>query len=188
MSHSTISKIFSKKTRNLYLSMFVAIFIVSTIWYSSPVYNQPVHKSEFRFSERSKSASAEGSVLPASCASYPEVGQAHFVGDTEGHCSGTCPAGYAVNSIPLYKTCVYMFFEQIGEYQSIPCPPVSPVSGSLLISQNPYNSSICSAACLDGSWAIPHLGRSCPVPPPTANIYFGGAGGGGGAGGSGAGP
>ena len=181
--------------------LVVGIFIF--FCYSLLLPSTTIHKGEFSFSERSYNSKTSGSVLPASCGSYPDFGTNH--GDynsnnTAGHCNGSCPQDYSINSLSIYRNCGYSgnfrvydaaaggYIVVISSYMnntfaSQSCSPLpdntTMADGSTLLStrEPSLNTTplqpVCSAPCWDGSWAIPHIGRSCPAQPvPTVNLNF----------------
>jgi hypothetical protein len=162
--------------KNSLISVLFTFFSVVAISYAayqaSDATSFAPHDSELRFSERSSRASIVGSVAPASCESYPIVGDTHQIEAHGGHCANTCPSGYTINLRPLFRICQYGSSENIGVYANGLCDPVSPNTGDPLATSNTYNTPVCSAQCSDGTWAYPHLGITCPATTPTVNLQF----------------
>lgn len=76
----------------LFVSLFIFAFICTSlvsIFFITRGTNPKT--SELAFIENSILGVSAGSVIPASCESYPSSGTAHFVGDTSGYCAGTAP-------------------------------------------------------------------------------------------------
>lgn len=137
-------------------------------------------KSELRFSEMSKEENVKGSVIPASCQSYPTFGVVHSSYDVGGHCANTCPAGTYATQLTM-RMCVYVgggggeesaayLYYSIAPSQS--CPSTFPGQPNYYYSgvYNPYGTAyVCQKTCSDGSVITPHLGEVCP---PRVNLFF----------------
>ena len=197
---STIPRKHLPATALSLLVVGISIFFGHSLLFPSTT----IHKGEFTFAERSYNSKTSGSVLPASCGSYPDFGTNHGDYDsnnTAGHCAVSgCPSGYSINYLSLYRNCGYSgnfrvydtaaggYIVVISSYMnntfaSQSCSPLpdntTMADGSTLLStrEPSLNTTplqpVCSAPCWDGSWAIPHIGRSCPAQPvPTVNLNF----------------
>lgn len=82
------------KTKFSFLSVSLFMFIFSvtslvSIFFITRGTNPET--SELAFMENSILGSSAGSVIPASCESYPAYGIADFLGDSYGFCAGTAP-------------------------------------------------------------------------------------------------
>ncbi len=95
-----ILKLHSKKKALVFSITLAGFFIIGT----AILINQKAPSSaELRFSEFSKNKDIKGSVIPASCESFPTVGYnhgTHAVPDG-GHC-GNCPANTRLTNVPYY--------------------------------------------------------------------------------------
>lgn len=139
--------------------------------------------SELRFSENSKDEDVKGSVIPASCQSYPTFGVIHSSSDVGGHCTNTCPAGTYATRLTM-RMCQYYYYEGGGEnaggvsylYYSIApsqsCPSTFPGQPNYTFMGmiDPYGSSyVCQKTCANGTVITPHLGETCT---PAVNLFF----------------
>jgi hypothetical protein len=83
------------KNKNKSLKMFSGVLLSFALFAFVFNFNNKadvVHDAELRFAESSESKNIKGSILPASCESYPVMGTAaHFAGDTSFYCAGTVP-------------------------------------------------------------------------------------------------
>lgn len=80
----------SKKSLLFFISLFIfgVISFVSIFFITRGVNPET---SELAFIENSILGISAGSVIPASCESYPTYGTAHSIFDTSGYCAGTVP-------------------------------------------------------------------------------------------------
>jgi hypothetical protein len=180
--------LFFKKIKRISKESLPSAIILCALLLSSGIfiysYDSNIHTGELRYTEKSKALNIEGEMAPASCGSYPDLGTSHvlrlnlgagfwqyyFEG---GHCAGSCPVGYAPNDLPLFKDCYYYVEDpELGEeitktYASSACAPdPSWISSTYLTQRIQESIPVCSALCPDGStWAIPHLGVTCPPAP-----------------------
>lgn len=195
MSHFLKNKKFFKlspranKTAGALIVFF--IFISVSVFLSNTMLNtnkKMISTSELRFKEFSNNKKIEGSILPASCGSYPDFGTSH-AGDIAGHCAGTCPAGSSLVADSITIACYYpMVYDLDGyavgntyhAYVWDGCPVYSPFGIPYGLYYTSWGqapdpvTNICTQYC-NGTPIYPHLGQSCPPPPPptpTVNINF----------------
>jgi hypothetical protein len=169
-----MKKIVSNLSKKWGPLIFFSILIISVFFLNSSLLKKSkavINDHELRFSESSLNLNLEGSVVPASCESYPTTGFSHYTGDG-GHCAGTCPAGTALVDIPWYRFCQYSWWEwdqgQLTEYSTGPANEPCPLkynghdyTGVYF----DYNANICRQTCWNGSMVFPHLGQTCPPAP-----------------------
>ena len=166
--HTLLKKIykhsahFHTKKITALLSVFVAVtFIVGTAIF---IPQKPALSAELRFSEFSKNQTIKGSVIPASCESYPTVGTHHSGWNTVdgGHCS--CPTNTRVSNVNFYLCSDSGGTNSVWSRGGCTAPyPVDIAPGNSLIyplCQWAYNPS-CPAYYIDQ-----------PCPAPTVNIQF----------------
>jgi hypothetical protein len=132
-------KIFSKIIKLGYYKNIFSVFFLTLVFFISVdalVGNKYIPEAEIHFTETSQNSKISGSIMPASCESYPTWGTPHFTGDTAGYCS--CPADGRLVSVgpPEYTG--------IGNAKT--CVRDCPSSGSqVLYNQScPINNSTCS--------------------------------------------
>lgn len=183
--HVTLKKtLYILSRKQLFISLIVGATMISAsaFVYNSFFDNSLVHHAELNFTERSQNPNILGSVVPASCESYPTVGQTHGIDNYGGHCTGTCPSGYTINARPYYRECVYHLsisgdggsdsYSYVETYASESCPATHPTTGYPLEINDVITVPLCSKQCDNGSWSFPHVGINCPASPPSVHLEF----------------
>jgi hypothetical protein len=84
------SRIIKNKKTLILMFFFLTVFLFSAYTHGNS--NVQIPDAELKFAESSKNNKIEGSILPASCASYPTYqsasdGIAHWAGDGSGFCN-----------------------------------------------------------------------------------------------------
>ncbi len=132
-------KIFSKIIKQGFYRKIFSVFFLTLIFFISVdalVGNKYIPDAEIHFTETSQNPKISGSIMPASCESYPTWGTPHFSGDTAGHCS--CPSDGRLVSVGAPE------YTGIGIAST--CVRDCPTSNSVIpYSQScPINNSTCS--------------------------------------------
>ena len=99
-----INKSFNKEqNKNIVLTMLLIISITFLIYvFNNDGIRQASYNSELKFAENSNDFKIKGQIFPASCESYPTIGQPHFIGDSKGNCA--CPAQLTLTNVN-FKAC-----------------------------------------------------------------------------------
>lgn len=132
-------KIFSKIIKQGFYRKIFSVFFLTLIFFISVdalVGNKYIPDAEIHFTETSQNPKISGSIMPASCESYPTWGTPHFSGDTAGYCS--CPSDGRLVSVGAPE------YTGIGIAST--CVRDCPTSNSVIpYSQScPVNNSSCS--------------------------------------------
>ena len=177
--HTLLKKIykhsahFHTKKITALLSVFVAVsFIAGTAIF---IPQKPALSAELRFSEFSKNQTIKGSVIPASCESYPTVGAHHSGWNVVdgGHCS--CPTNTRLTNVDFYLcNDGGTYFDSTSGAQ-LPNPGVwsrGSCTAPNSVNMAPGNSLIYPLCQWAYNPSCPAYYIDQPCPAPTVNIQF----------------
>lgn len=162
------------KLTSVTLFLILSVVVLPSFFFEYKINNE-VSAAELRFTEISNDSNIQGSILPASCQSYPTMEMLHMGGDVSGHCSGTCPAPSTLVNTAWWRTCSYTVpptwwdagdgFSYVDVIPSGSTCPVSGTRGGSLAGNAVVNANVCRTTCWNGAYIFPHLGQTCPAAP-----------------------
>ncbi len=170
----TFQKTIKNKVQLISLAA-IALGVMSMLgvaYFSMHESNSHIAQAELEFTEVSSNKNIVGSVMPASCLSYPSSGPRHWVSaiggadDTFGYCPGTYCGAYSGYDYAASNgtACDY--------YLTAPNTAIGGTYNTSVSAPGGASGSVTWSCGIGGVWSRSSTVCNVPPPPPAVNIQF----------------